>query len=116
MKSKKEGEDEKDEPVLKAKPLLRPARMPSLLRKMKPEEARSQSLDIFLGGLTQQPKTEEKPKTEDERLSSAIDAALKKIEAQRLEARDYDEEIARLGKESSRLIAEMLRDLNLKAA
>jgi RNA recognition motif-containing protein len=52
----------------------------------------------------------------DTRLEGEIDAALKEIEARRLEARAYDEEIARLGEETRRLIDEMMEELNLKAA
>lgn len=52
----------------------------------------------------------------DERLLSAVSATLRKIEAVRAETRKGDEEMARLSEETRRLIAEMMRDLNLKAA
>ena len=52
----------------------------------------------------------------DGRLLSAVGATLRKIEELRAATRKDDEEIARLGEETRRLIAEMQRDLNLKAA
>jgi hypothetical protein len=54
--------------------------------------------------------------TEEERLMSAIDEALRGVDEMRRQARAHDEEIARLGEETRRLIAEMQHDLNLKAA
>ena len=53
---------------------------------------------------------------EEEKLNAAIDDALLKVEQTRLVARSHDEEMRRLGEETRGLIAEMLRDLNLKAA
>jgi selenocysteine lyase/cysteine desulfurase len=49
-------------------------------------------------------------------LDEAIGDALRAVEEARREAHSHDAEIARLGEETRRLIAEMLRDLNLRAA
>lgn len=49
-------------------------------------------------------------------LSKAIDETLRQIEETRQQTRAHDEEMARLREETRRLIDEMLRDLNLKAA
>jgi hypothetical protein len=52
----------------------------------------------------------------DERLLAAVGTTLRKIEAVRAATRKDDEEIARLGEETRRLIGEIQRELNLKAA
>ena len=49
-------------------------------------------------------------------LRAKIDDALRQIEEVHRETHAHDEEIARLGEETRRLIDEMLRALNLKAA
>jgi hypothetical protein len=49
-------------------------------------------------------------------LFSEIEDALRRIKETRAATRGYDEEMRRLGEETRSLIAEMQRDLNLKAA
>jgi hypothetical protein len=52
-------------------------------------------------------------RTPEARLTAAITKILKEVEQVRRETRAHDEEIARVGEETRRLIAEMQRELNL---
>ena len=70
-----------------------------------------EDIDVLLQRLSGEPTP-----TDEARLIEAIDLTLGKIEQARLESRSHDQEIVRLGEETRRLIGEMQRDLNLKAA
>lgn len=75
---------------------------------------RSTMRDIF-GETRGNELTRERITAEDYILMEAISSALEKVSVLRLAARDDDGEAARLGEDTRRLIAEMQRDLNLKA-
>ena len=55
-------------------------------------------------------------RSEEAALAGEIDLALRRVGEALWEAHRHDAEIARLGEETRRLIAEMQRDLNLRAA
>lgn len=75
-------------------------------------------VQTYSGEMVVERKTQGAVSSEEEesRIISAIDQTLDRIELVRAESRAGDEEVARLGAETRNLIAELQRELNLKAA